>query len=152
MALYNMDRGFSLLDYLNDIYSRFGYFEEILVSRTFKGQAGIEKIKGLMSGLRENTPGTIGGIAVSVVRDYQKRVETDCTSGRGKAIKLPESNVLQFVLTDGTIITARPSGTEPKIKFYASCRADRGTELSEAKKEVGNKLEKIKEAVEELCD
>jgi len=151
MALVDRDRGLSLLDHLNDIYRRFGYFKEIMVSKTFKGQSGLEKIDSLMSVLRENTPEAFGMSRVKLVRDYSKRIETEPASGREKAITLPVSNVLQFVLEDQSIITVRPSGTEPKIKFYASCRAAEGLTQEKAAAEVEDKLSKIKEDIEAVC-
>ncbi len=150
MALYDRQRGMSLLDHLNDIYKRFGYFREILISKTFKGQSGVERITGLMKSLRDETPETIGGISVAVIKDYKLKLETDIASGNSKAIELPESDVLQFVLEDGTIVTARPSGTEPKIKFYASCRADKGLDPESAEAAVEAKLKRISEDIEAL--
>ena len=89
MALYDRERGISLLDHLNDIYRRFGYFKEILISKTFKGQSGVERIKGLMNGLRDDTPETIGGSCVAVIRDYKLSRETDTANGSTRAIELP---------------------------------------------------------------
>ena len=151
MALYDRERGMSLLDHLNDIYRRFGYYKEILISRTFKGQSGVERIKGLMTGLREEPPQSIGGSRVAVIKDYKLRLETDTASGKTKEIELPEANVLQYVLDDGTVVTARPSGTEPKIKFYASCCAEKGMELHTAESQVEDKLKKISGDIESLC-
>ncbi len=151
MALYDRERGMSLLDHLNDIYERFGYFEELLISKTFKGQSGVEKIKALMNGLRENTPSKIGQDGVALVRDYKLRKETEVATGKESPIKLPESNVLQFVLEDGSIVTARPSGTEPKIKFYASCCAEKGRPSADARAEVKAKLSKISDDLEKFC-
>lgn len=151
MALYDRNRGMSLLEHLNDIYRRFGYFKEILISKTFKGQTGVEKIKSLMTSLRENSPKSLGGVPVAVIKDYKLRTETDKDTGSVKDIMLPEADVLQFVLKDGTIVTARPSGTEPKIKFYASCCAAKGVERSAAEAEVDAKLKKISDDLEALC-
>lgn len=149
MALVDRVRGMSLLDHLKDIYRRFGYFEEILISKTFKGQSGKEKIESLISGLRENPPAEFGGCSVVKVKDYGKSAETDTATGKESKIELPASNVIQFVLEDETIITARPSGTEPKVKFYASCRAEKGAADGEAA--VKDKLNKIREDIENLC-
>ncbi len=151
MALYDRQRGMSLLEHLDDIYERFGYFEEKMISKTYKGQAGVERIKELMNSLRNNTPKTLGGIDVSVIRDYKMRRQTDRKSNVESKINLPESNVLQFVLADDTIVTARPSGTEPKIKFYASSRADKNIELEQAEKIVREKLKNISIDIERIC-
>ena len=148
MALFDRERGMSLLDHLKDIYSRYGYFEETLVSRTFKGQSGLQKIADLMSGLRENPPQAIGLSDVAVIRDYKSGVEKYLISGEQDMIDLPSSNVLQFVLEDGTVVTARPSGTEPKIKFYASCR---GIWNEEGVAAVGEKIAAVKKSVDEIC-
>ncbi|HAK44633.1 MAG TPA: phospho-sugar mutase [Spirochaeta sp.] len=151
MALYDHNRGMSLLDHLNDIYKRFGYYKEILISKTFKGQAGVEKIKSLMNRLREESPAELGMSRVAVIKDYERSIETETETGAEKKIDLPVSNVLQFVLEDGTIVTARPSGTEPKIKFYASCCAEKGADLKVAQTEVEKKLENISGDIEKLC-
>ncbi|MFW6207540.1 MAG: phospho-sugar mutase [Spirochaetota bacterium] len=149
MALYHRTRGKSLLDRLNEIYSEYGYFQEILVSKAFKGMAGKEAMDGLMSRLRENKPVEIGGIQVSAVKDYQESTTTDMQSGTSaRDIELPSSNVLQFILKDGSIVTARPSGTEPKIKFYASCRAPAGGDLEEARREVAGRLASIQQTID----
>ena len=147
MALVDRARGMSLLEHLNNIFERYGYFEEILVSKTFKGQSGAEKITGMMSGLRTSPPETLGGVRVATVRDYRDSVETDVSTGAKSGIKLPSSNVLQFVLGDGSIVTARPSGTEPKIKFYASCRSDGEDGRTAVKK----RLDMIRADIEKIC-
>ncbi|MDZ7793641.1 MAG: phospho-sugar mutase [Spirochaetia bacterium] len=138
MALYHRTRNKSLLDRLNEIYQEYGFFQEILVSRAFKGMSGKEVMDGLMRRLRENPPTEVGGITVSQVKDYYQSATTG----------LPSSNVLQFILQDGSIVTARPSGTEPKIKFYASCRGTAGQELEQAKAEVGRRLDKIQATID----
>jgi phosphoglucomutase len=149
MALYHRTHGKSLLDRLKEIYIEYGYFQEILVSKAFKGMAGKAVMDGLMSRLRENTPVEIGGIKVSKVKDYRESTTTDVQSGKTeKDIELPASNVLQFILSDGSIVTARPSGTEPKIKFYASCRGTAGAELGEARREVGRRLDEIQKTID----
>jgi len=132
MALFHRNEGRSLLQQLRNLWKQFGYFQEILINLDFEGQAGIAKMDGIMKGLREKIPAQINGVKVVEVKDYQasKVLSPD---GKEKAkITLPKSNVLQFILEDETIITARPSGTEPKIKFYASTFAD-SEENSKAK-------------------
>ena len=148
MALYDRERGMSLLDHLNDIYKRFGYFEEILISKTIKGQKGKEVISQIMSSLRGDTPECIGGIKIQKIRDYESSIERDVISKNTTKIELPSANVIQLVLEDGTIVTARPSGTEPKIKFYASVRTKKGLLIETAKKQAGDKLEKISSDIE----
>ena len=143
MALYNASRGMSLLDYMNEIYEKYGYFQESPFSFTFKGSSGGAKIKKIMEDLRANLPKSIGGIAVASSTDFKDGVVK-------KGIQLAPSNVLQFVLADGSYVTARPSGTEPKIKFYISCCERAGVPLDEAKKKVAAKCQAIKEDLEKI--
>ncbi len=153
MALYNLAKGMSLVDKLNEIYGRYGYFLESQVSKYFKGQSGVGVMNNLMSQLRTTPPETFGGSAVLYVKDYKSSTTlTMQTKEIKKNIDLPSSNVLQFICNDGTIITARPSGTEPKIKFYASCRGAAGLSLLQAKKEVGEHMESIKKEILSLID
>ncbi|WP_281613862.1 phospho-sugar mutase [Flammeovirga sp. SubArs3] len=120
MAAYYKNEGKSMFDQLIDIYVEHGYFKEKLISITKKGMSGAEEIAQMMKDLRANPPATINGSTVLEMRDYQSSETTDLTSGEKSVINLPKSNVLQFILEDGTKISARPSGTEPKIKFYFS--------------------------------
>lgn len=112
----------SLWDLLMEIYSRYGLYHESLVSITMKGLDGLQKINEKMASLRSNPPATLGGSPVVELRDIQQRKILDLRTGEEKEITLPASNVLQFVLEDGSKISARPSGTEPKIKFYFSIK------------------------------
>ncbi len=143
MTLYNFARGKSLLDYLDEIYEKFGYFQESPFSFTFKGSSGGEKIRKIMESLRASQPESIGGIPVASSTDFKDGVTK-------KGIQLPPSNVLQFVLADGSYVTARPSGTEPKIKFYISCCEEPGVPLEEAKKRVAAKCQAVKEDLERI--
>jgi phosphoglucomutase len=97
-----------------------GCYQEHLISITKKGMNGQKEIADMMEGFRSNPPRELGGKRVGELLDYQKGIATDLASGATSAIDLPKSNVLQFVLEDGSKISARPSGTEPKIKFYFS--------------------------------
>jgi phosphoglucomutase len=94
-----------------------------LVSITKKGKTGAEEIKEMMVKFRNNPPAELGGSKVITLKDYELGTETDLTNGSSKPLELPKSDVLQFVTADGSIISARPSGTEPKIKFYCSVNA-----------------------------
>jgi len=124
MTLFHRSQGRSLLQQLNNLWKQFGYFQETLINLDFEGQAGIAKMESIMKALREKTPAEINGIKVGEVKDYLSS-EIKSPDGKVKAkTELPKSNVLQFILADETIITARPSGTEPKIKFYASTFAE----------------------------
>ncbi len=120
MVAYAKDQGKSLFEMLIDIYQEFGFYKEHLVNITKKGKSGAEEIQKMMFDLRNNPPARINNSRVVRVLDYETGIATQKLSGEETTIDLPKSNVLQFVLEDGTKISARPSGTEPKIKFYIS--------------------------------
>lgn len=120
MAAYEKEQGRSLYDKLIDLYIQYGFFLEHLISITKKGMRGQEEIAEMMQNYRNNPPATINGSPVVKLLDYQLQVGKNLKTGESWDITLPKSNVLQFILEDGTKISARPSGTEPKIKFYFS--------------------------------
>ncbi|MFM9908373.1 MAG: phospho-sugar mutase [Chitinophagaceae bacterium] len=120
MAAYEKDRGRSLFQKMIELYVQFGFYKEHLISITKKGMDGQAQIAAMMEGYRTNPPKTIHGAPVAQLLDYELSVRKNLLTGEEWAIKLPKSNVLQFILADGTKISARPSGTEPKIKFYFS--------------------------------
>lgn len=120
MAAYEKNKGRSLYDKLIDLYVQYGFYKESLISITKKGMDGQKQIAEMMEGYRSNPPKQINGVAVAQLLDYELQKGTDLQTGKTWAIELPKSNVLQFILADGSKISARPSGTEPKIKFYFS--------------------------------
>jgi phosphoglucomutase len=120
MAAYEKSKGRSLYAKLIDLYVQYGLYKENLVSITKKGMNGAKEIADMMEGYRSNPPKTIDGVPVATLLDYELQVSKNLQTGESKPISLPKSNVLQFLLNDGTKISARPSGTEPKIKFYFS--------------------------------
>src|ERR1700761_7272961 len=120
MTAYYKDQGSSLFEALIDTYVKYGFYKEKLISLTKKGKTGAEEIKEMMEKFRTNPPVTLGGSKVATLKDYEKGIETDLLSNTTKKLELPKSDVLQFITEDGTIVSARPSGTEPKIKFYCS--------------------------------
>jgi phosphoglucomutase len=122
MAAVAKEEGKSLYDKLMDIHVKYGYYKEHLISITKKGMRGAEEIAEMMQQYRSNTPKTIAGIAVVQLNDYQAQTITNITSGAVNPTGIAKSNVLQFILADGSKISARPSGTEPKIKFYFSVK------------------------------
>ncbi|WP_345950378.1 phospho-sugar mutase [Mucilaginibacter sp. PAMB04274] len=124
MTAFYKDKGNSLFDALANIYLKYGFYKEKLISITKKGKEGAEEIKAMMQRYRTNPPATLGGSKVVALKDYEQRVETDLNTNTTKPIELPKSDVLQFVTEDGSIISARPSGTEPKIKFYCSVKGE----------------------------
>lgn len=145
MTAYYKSKGKSLYEVLLDLYQEFGCYQEKLVSLTKKGKAGAEEIKSMMSNLRANLPKSLGGIAVVEVRDYENSVAIDIATGTKKAIDLPKSDVLQFITVDGDVISARPSGTEPKIKFYCSVKASLTdkSHYEQLQKELSTKVERM---------
>jgi phosphoglucomutase len=120
LVAYAKDKGISLFDMMMEMYGQFGFYYETLISLTKKGKAGAEEIKQMMTTLRANPPKTVAGSPLVRLIDYENRVETDIRTGRQTPIALEKSDVLQFITEDGSKISARPSGTEPKIKFYVS--------------------------------
>jgi phosphoglucomutase len=119
-AAWAADRGKSLWELLLDIYAEYGLYREKLVNVVRKGAEGAAEIKAMMEGFRTAPPAQIAGSRVVKLDDYQSLVSTDLVTGKKTPLKLEKSNVLQFFLADGTKISVRPSGTEPKIKFYFS--------------------------------
>ncbi len=120
MAAYEKDKGKSLFQKMVELYVQFGFYKEHLISITKKGMDGQEQIAAMMESYRSHPPKTINGAPVAQLLDYELRKGKNLITGEEWEIKLPKSNVLQFLLADGTKISARPSGTEPKIKFYFS--------------------------------
>ncbi len=127
---------------LMDIYNEFGLYKEKLVSLTKKGISGTEEIKALMAKFRSTPPTVIGGEKVVEIRDYKVLEAKDLRNGKTTPINLPKSDVLQFFTESGSKITVRPSGTEPKIKFYFSMKGDANGNLDQAMKLLDEKLAK----------
>ncbi len=111
-------QGKTILDALDELYCTYGYFLAHVQSIELTGADAMEKAAAMMKNLRENTPATIGGVAVTKVNDYQSRQSMDLTTGEKQEIQLPVSNVLEWILGEKGSVIARPSGTEPKVKFY----------------------------------
>lgn len=127
-AAWCAEQGKTLYTLLTDIYKEFGVYKEALLSLTKEGKAGVEEIQAMMKQFREEPPEEIGGSPVMRIVDYNKPEETG----------LPKSNVLQFYSEDGSVVSVRPSGTEPKIKFYFGVHgADAGVKLERLKKQFG---------------
>ena len=134
MTAYHKEQGKSAFDALLDLYLKYGYYKEKLIALTKEGKSGAEEISSMMIKLRENPPKTLGGIEVAEVKDYAKGVAG-----------LPKSNVLQFITVEGDVISARPSGTEPKIKFYCSVKGQLNSkdEFEKLSQELDAKLDRI---------
>jgi phosphoglucomutase len=119
-AAWAADQGKTLYELLPGIYKAFGFYRERLLSITRKGKAGADEIKKMMEDYRAQPPKAINNSNVVLIKDYLTQQESEPLTGKTCAIDLPKSNVLQFFLEDGSKISIRPSGTEPKIKFYFS--------------------------------
>lgn len=145
MAAYEKNKGRSLFDKLVDLYVQYGFYKEDLVSITKKGMNGAKEIADMMEGYRSNPPKTIDGVPVEKLLDYELQVGRNLSTGESWTINLPKSNVLQFELGDGTRISARPSGTEPKIKFYFSVNTQlaNAAGFEAAEKELDDKIARI---------
>ncbi|MEB8804237.1 phospho-sugar mutase [Bacillus cereus] len=118
VAAYYKSQGKTLYDGLLEVFEKYGFFREDLVSLTLKGKDGAEKIQEMMAKFRENPPKEVAGLTVVAVEDYKASVVTSLQDGHKEEIHLPKSNVLKYQLEDGSWFCLRPSGTEPKIKFY----------------------------------
>jgi phosphoglucomutase len=119
-AAWAKSNGISLYELLINIYVQFGYYKEKLINIVRKGQEGADEIKAMMTGYRTNPPVMINNSRVIKINDYEKQITHNILTGSKTAIDLVKSDVLQFILLDGSKISVRPSGTEPKIKFYFS--------------------------------
>ena len=157
MTLYWASKGKSLLERLNDMYMEYGYFEDRAISKYFEGIKGPGIMQGIMTKLRNEGLKTLGGKKVLKIRDIQQSIEFDPENPSAKTdVKFPKSNVLQFFLEGGTIVSARPSGTEPKIKFYINSRVpvSQQTEqaLDAAKKDAGVLCDAISAEIKAILD
>ena len=128
-AAYYKTQGKTLWDAMIDMYEEFGYYKDAIQSVTLKGIEGLQKIQDIMNTLRENPPAEFAGLKVVAARDYKKDTITDLATGAVKPTGLPSSNVLYYELTDDAWVCVRPSGTEPKVKFYYGVK---GTSLEDA--------------------
>ncbi|MDR2375296.1 MAG: phospho-sugar mutase [Treponema sp.] len=157
MTLYWRSKGKSLLERLEELYIRDGYWQELGISKYFQGPEGPAIMAGIMEEYRSRPPMLLGGIAVEKVRDIKAGLWLYPQAGgearKGETLDLPPSDVLQFYLKDGTVVSARPSGTEPKIKFYATCCAPVEADgLPAARAEAARKLEAINRDIRAVID
>lgn len=124
MAAYEKSKGKTLFDKMIELYIQYGFYYENLISITKKGMNGQQEIKDMMEGYRQSPPVTIDGEAVVTLLDYELQLGKNLQTGATWKLNLPKSNVLQFITAKGSKISARPSGTEPKIKFYFSVNTE----------------------------
>ncbi|KAA3622649.1 MAG: phospho-sugar mutase [Bacteroidetes bacterium] len=145
MAAYHKDQGSSLYDALIELYLEYGFYKEKLIAITKKGKSGAEEIQALMEKYRSEPPVSLGGSKIVTIKDYQTSTSKKMLSGETEKIDLPSSNVLQFFTEDGSIVSARPSGTEPKIKFYCSVndKLENKSQFAEVEARLDEKLDII---------
>ena len=145
MTLFYKEEGKSLYDALVELYEKYGFFKETLVSFELKGKEGAEKIAKCIDSLRNEELKEVNGVKVNVKYDYKLSIEENIQSGDKKEINLPKSNVLKFVLENGSWFVVRPSGTEPKMKAYIAVQGN-------GLKDADNKLESFKSEVIKLIN
>jgi len=145
MAAYEKDKGNSLFDKLIELYVKFGFYKEQLTSITKKGMNGQAEIAAMMEEYRKNVPKAINGSEVLHLLDYETSTAHNLKTMETTPIQLPKSNVLQFILADGSKISARPSGTEPKIKFYFSVNSklNSAAEFDKVSAELDSRIKNI---------
>lgn len=145
MAAYEKEKGRSLFEKMLNLYVEYGFYKEDLISITKKGMDGQQQIAAMMESYRSNPPGSINGSDVVQLLDYQLQKGKNLKTGEEWTIKLPKSNVLQFITADGSNISARPSGTEPKIKFYFSVntKLNSAADFDKVNKEMDEKIKGI---------
>lgn len=135
----------SLFELLLDIYVKYGFCKEKLINIVRKGKEGADEIKAMMTGYRNNPPEKINNSTVIKINDYETQVSNDIVTGKKTKINLIKSDVLQFFLADGTKISVRPSGTEPKIKFYFSVntKLDSASVFEETEKILDKRIDDV---------
>jgi phosphoglucomutase len=145
MAAYAKDKGVSLFDMMRDMYVKYGFYKEKLISLTKKGKSGAEEIQQMMKDLRNNPPKVVAGSPLVQLKDYQAQTIKDLITGKETPTNLPKENVLQFLTEDGTLVSARPSGTEPKIKFYISVNTplSKKEDYDKVNLELDEKIERV---------
>lgn len=145
MAAYEKEKGKTLFEKLLELYVQYGFYKEDLISITKKGMDGQQQIAAMMDGYRANPPKSINGTPVVELLDYELQKGTNLQTGKEWKIDLPKSNVLQFITEDGSIISARPSGTEPKIKFYFSVKEklEKAADFDKVNKQLDEKIKGI---------
>jgi phosphoglucomutase len=139
-AAYYKSRGETLKEVLGGLYEKYGYYTEALISITHEGLSGLDKIKRMMVKLRQNLPNEFAGVKTVAANDYLSLMSTDLKTKKKTALPFPKSDVLSFLLEDGTLLTVRPSGTEPKIKAYVMTKGKTAVEAEVNKEKYGAAL------------
>lgn len=147
VAAFYKAQGKSLYDALIEIFEKYGYYKEALSSLTLKGKNGAEQIANILEEFRSNPPKEIAGIRVTAVEDYKASIRKQLSNGKLNPISLPKSNVLKYFLEDGSWFCVRPSGTEPKCKFYFAVK---GSSLNESEQLVNNLQQGVMDKVHHI--
>ncbi|MFD1738990.1 phospho-sugar mutase [Bacillus salitolerans] len=147
VCAYYKQKGVSLYEGLLEVFSKYGFYQEGLQSLTLKGKDGAEQIQFILSSFRENAPKEVAGKKVVVVEDYQVSERMLMETQKTETIDLPTSNVIKYILEDGSWFCLRPSGTEPKVKFYFGVK---GTSLQDSEKLLSDLTSDVMEKIEEL--
>ena len=152
LMAYCKQNGQTLFNRLISIYREYGYYMESLISITKPGKTGAEEIQEIMRNLRQNPPKAFGGSDIVKVKDYQSSEAHDLVTQQTESIDLPKSNVLQFITEDGSKISARPSGTEPKIKFYISVngKLEQTVDYEAVSGHLGERIDRIKQDLKDF--
>jgi phosphoglucomutase len=147
IAAWAKEKGMNMIEMLEDIYLKYGFSREKGISLVRKGKSGAEEIAAIMKQFRENPPKTLAGSPVVVMKDFQSLVKTNTTDGTTEKLDMPTtSNVLQYFTADDTKVSIRPSGTEPKIKFYIEVRDNLkdAADYAAAQERADKKIEQLK--------
>ena len=149
IAAWAKDNGKTFFDILSDLYREYGFYKEDLLSITKKGKSGSEEIRQMMCDFRQNPPTEIAGSKVVCVKDYLSQLSANTEKGTNQPIELPKSDVLQFFTADGGKTTVRPSGTEPKIKFYFGVKGElsSATDYDHVNQQLTQKIDDIKKSL-----
>ena len=145
VAAYCRHQGITLCDQMENLFQKYGYYQEGLCTVTLKGQEGAKKIQSMMEQIRENIPEKVGGLKVMRFRDYREDIVKDCVTGVQTVTGLPKSNVLYFELENEAWCCIRPSGTEPKIKFYIGVKGTSDADAAEKRKVLTKAVESLAE-------
>ena len=144
-AAWYRHQGLTLCDQMRKLYQKYGYYQEDLFTVTLKGQEGLHKIHEMMERIRKEIPENIGGVPVAEFRDYEKDVCLNCATKERRPTGLPRSNVLYFELENGAWCCVRPSGTEPKIKFYLGVKGESGEQSGLLLRDMADAVKKLAE-------
>ena len=142
MFVYYKAENKSLLDVLNGLYEKYGYYLNTLYSFEFEGESGMKKMDAIMDTFRNNIPKDIAGVKILEVRDYETSTQTNLATGEKKPIDLPKSNVIKYILEGNSSAVLRPSGTEPKLKLYLAISSENEASARELESKISNEVKK----------